>query len=142
MLCPVCQHNDHRLYDRGGTSTAMSSSPYYENGVYHFHDSNRHGTTYECSNGHLVLVSSRSACPAGDVEAKQEITVKYKHEPCGTWNLRHPDEQCSYCDYRKKRDLREAWQEILQAHRRLPGWQRRRKPFQKFLEEVQAYAAQ
>lgn len=136
MICPVCEDTDHRLYDRGSQSTLMYSAPYWENGVYHHHDANTRSSSYECSNGHLVHVSGRAGCPAGDVERTQSVRVSYKHDVCGSYSLPEPDaETCSWCEYKQRDADRKAADALFQEYKALPGWNRRRMTFQQWLDK-------
>lgn len=68
MICPECQKENNKsfVYPKGRVSTAMYCQPYYdENGVYHFHDLNRHTFQYSCSNGHLWAKVSKNKCHCG-----------------------------------------------------------------------------
>lgn len=55
MICPICkaQSKQSRVYELGGTVTAVYCPPFYdEMGHRHDHDSNIARYAYECSNGH------------------------------------------------------------------------------------------
>jgi len=137
MLCPVCKDTDHRLYDRGSTSTAMWSAPYWENGVYHSHDGNRHSSSYRCSNGHLVNLSSVGGCPAGDVERVTTTRISWKHDVCGQFGLEAEDSHtCSWCEYKRKDAFRKACSDLRLAYKALDGWTRRRVTFDQWVAKI------
>ena len=69
MKCPKCEEEGKRsrVYDKGGTSTLMYCTPYYdEEGVYHNHDSNTITHYYECSEGHKFRTKGTGTCPNCD----------------------------------------------------------------------------
>lgn len=46
----------------------MSCTPYWEDGVYHVHDINRHETKYYCSNNHQWVERNYRKCPGCDFQ--------------------------------------------------------------------------
>jgi len=121
----------------------MYCTPYYENGVYHNHDPNRHSTSYECSNGHWVGISSYVSCPAGDYDRETTTTVRWLHDLCKNFGFdtvealeKNDEADCSWCRYKKVDALRTAKREIEAAYKSLAGWNRRRKTLEQFKQEV------
>lgn len=68
-FCKECQTaglKQGRIYTEGGSVTCMDWTPYWEEGVYHSHDPNKHEEGYSCSNGHTWVESRYASCPAKD----------------------------------------------------------------------------
>lgn len=67
MKCPACVKAGQQSTLTHRYTTGMFTHSYYdEDGVYHFHDPNRHFGIYECSGGHRVGISRLEPCPAED----------------------------------------------------------------------------
>lgn len=68
MICTQCKNENRKsnVYPGNGISMLMFCDPYYdENGIYHFHDLNRHTQQYSCSNGHEWGEVSINKCACG-----------------------------------------------------------------------------
>lgn len=67
MKCPECEKEGQRstVFSGGGTVTLMSYTPFWdEDGVYHVHDPNTHGTNLSCSRGHKWSLRRLAPCGA------------------------------------------------------------------------------
>jgi hypothetical protein len=80
MKCPVCvrEGTKSRVDADGGSATTAMASPSWwdEDGVYHHHELNWSGSSYQCSLGHRWHTSYRPACPAGDYPAEHLETER------------------------------------------------------------------
>ena len=77
MRCPECQKDEKKskVYPQGMFSTLMNCEPYYdEEGVYHYHDINRHTRSYVCSEGHRWSSVLNNICPGCDWKSDKEDT--------------------------------------------------------------------
>jgi hypothetical protein len=78
VKCPRCEAAGDKskvFAPYGSVSTLMGHSSYWdEDGVYHSHDPNWHGSEYSCSLRHRWAVRWMSACPAGDYGGEKETT--------------------------------------------------------------------
>lgn len=76
MICPKCKNENKksRVYCYGSFSTLMFSRPFYdEGGIYHHHDGNTYTDTYQCSEGHKIIVTSKGKCESCDWGHDTEI---------------------------------------------------------------------
>ena len=84
MKCPKCVELALKsiLYTSGGCiTTGMCPESYYdEDGKRHWHDPNGSTSTYECSNGHQVSVTTHDPCGSCDYnkDCYQVIVVREK----------------------------------------------------------------
>ena len=81
-----CPYHPHAMVSGGmwGSMTLMGTDSYYIEGVFHYHDPNTSSTSYFCSEGHTIYVSSHPGCPAGDVKGRTSLStclLEYRHEP-------------------------------------------------------------
>lgn len=96
MKCPECVNQGQRskVYDQGGSSTAMGWSPFYdEDGDYHSHNPNTHVNAYRCSNGHTFTTTTKPPCP--------NESCDYGRTPAGAGDPRDPNtthSRCRRCD--------------------------------------------
>lgn len=78
MIIPFCKDCERegksqpRIYDQGGISTCMFVDSYWENGIYHSHDPNKHTARFSCNNGHSWVDWYYARCPAGDYPVKEK----------------------------------------------------------------------
>lgn len=76
--CPFCVHEavSSRLLDTGSMRTAMGFRTYYdETGQLHAHDPNKTRRGFECSNGHLFVMTMIKPCPNCDY-GKDTTTIE------------------------------------------------------------------
>lgn len=69
MKCPKCVEDGERSTLTGGvgTTTLMYAAPFYdEDGNYHDHNPNATTTSYQCSRGHRITVTTHRRCGSCD----------------------------------------------------------------------------
>lgn len=78
MKCPVCaEYNDTSIVYTGASySSLVHCSPFYEDGIRHYHDVNSYTTEYRCSNGHRFKQISENKCPAPGCTFVKEGSVR------------------------------------------------------------------
>lgn len=80
VICPVCAAANQRstVWSGGTGTTCAGFTPYWDDqGVYHSHDTNRHRTRYNCSNGHVWTREWYRKCPScAWVHAEPRIHVQ------------------------------------------------------------------
>lgn len=90
MKCTECVQSGQRskVFDRGGTRTLMGGRGTFfgEDGERHHHDPNITTSGYECSNGHMWAVKSKTPCPNPKCEygkTPEQIADQQKPQCCG-----------------------------------------------------------
>jgi hypothetical protein len=81
-FCYFCQQDGKtsRLTVGGGSTTLSCTQSYYdENGIYHYHDSNWHTSSYSCSNGHYYQIREIKGCSACGKQSRYYLKELTRH---------------------------------------------------------------
>lgn len=87
MICPKCKELGQKSrVNLGQTLSTLTMSEMYwdEEGIPHHHDRNNIVTTYHCTNGHRIVISSTNKCPSCDFGNE---VLKVTVEDIGTQTL-------------------------------------------------------
>jgi len=90
MTCVKCKELGQKSVLTSGytTVTAMYFEPFYdENGVFHSHNRNVRKSTYNCSNGHAIVVSSTAMCPSCNFGGQESVSVVDSNNNSGTLTI-------------------------------------------------------